>query len=119
VDAIFAHATSTKDGDPEEIAALRLVFGDDYLRKIPITAIKSNLGHLAGGAGAVNAIAAINAITTGRIPHIINLENPDPAVADLNLVRGKPLEREINTALVTAYGFGGYNAVLLLGKYKG
>lgn len=119
VDAIFAHATSTEDGDLKEVAALRLVFGDEYLIKIPIAAIKSNLGHLAGGAGAVNAIAAINAINTGRIPHIINLENPDSAVADLNLVRGTPLEKDINTALVTAYGFGGYNAVILFGKYKG
>lgn len=118
VDAIFAHATATK-GDIDEADVFRLVFGDEYLRKIPITAIKSNLGHLAGGAGSANAVAAVMAINEGKIPPILNLENPDPAVADLNLVRGKPLQKEINTALVTAYGFGGYNAVLLLGKYKG
>lgn len=119
IDAIFAHATSTEDGDIDENKVLRTVFGDDYLRTIPITAIKSNLGHLAGGAGAVNAVVATQAINERKIPPIINLENPDPAVADLNLVRGKPLEKDINTALVLAYGFGGYNAVLLLGKYKG
>lgn len=118
VDAIFAHATSTEAGDIAEAEVLRSVFGDEYLRKIPITAIKSNMGHLAGGAGAVNAIAAINALNCGRIPPIVNLENPDPAVSDLSLVRGKPLERDINTTLVLAYGFGGNNAVLLLGKYK-
>ena len=118
VDAIFAHATSTEAGDIAEAKVLRIVFGDEYLRKIPIAAIKSNLGHLAGGAGAVNTIAAINALRSNKIPHIINLDSPDPEVADLNLVRGKPLEKDINTALVLAYGFGGNNAVLLLGKYK-
>lgn len=117
VDAIFAHATAT-DGDTWEAEALRMVFGDD-LKEIPITAIKSMLGHLAGGAGVVNAAAAIFSLQEGRIPQILNLDNPDEAVADLNFVRGKPLERNINTGLAPAYGFGGYNAVLLLGKYKG
>lgn len=117
IDVIFAHATSTKLGDPREAQAFRLAFGED-LKEIPIAAIKSNFGHLEGGAGAVNAIAAINAINTGKIPHILNLESPDPEVADLNFVRGKPLEREVNKTLATAYGFGGFNAVLLLGKYS-
>lgn len=117
VDSIFAHATSTKEGDITEGLLLKMIFGED-LRNIPVTAIKSNLGHLAGGAGTVNVIAALNAINTGEIPPIINLDNPDPEVADLNFVRGKPLEKNINTALVLAYGFGGHNAVMLVGKYK-
>lgn len=125
VDAIFAHATSTRIGDKVEIDAFRKVFGED-LPNIPITAIKSNLGHLMGGAGAVNAIVAIQAINGGVMPHILNLENPvidldhpDKDYSDVNLVRNEPLKKDINTALVTAYGFGGHNAVLLLGKYKG
>jgi 3-oxoacyl-[acyl-carrier-protein] synthase II len=117
VDAIFAHVTSTKEGDTAEAAVLKMVFGDD-LKNIPIAAIKSNMGHLAGGAGAVNFIAALNALNTGKIPHILNLDNPDPEIADLDFVRGKPLEKDIKTALVLAYGFGGHNAVMLLGKYK-
>jgi len=52
------------------------------------------------------------------IPHIKNLENLDPEAEDLNLVRNEPLRKEINTALITAYGFGGNNAVVLLGKYN-
>ncbi len=116
VDSIFAHATSTNQGDLAEAELLKMVFGDN-LRNIPIAAIKSNIGHLAGGAGAVNVIAAINALRSGKIPHILNLENPGPEFEGLNLVRGKPLEKDINTALVLAYGFGGHNAVMLLGRY--
>jgi 3-oxoacyl-[acyl-carrier-protein] synthase II len=125
VDAIFAHATSTHIGDKVEIAALRKVFVED-LPNIPIAAIKSNLGHLMGAAGAVNAIAAIQSINNGVIPHILNLEtpvidleHPDEDYSDVNLVINEPLKKDINTALVTALGFGGHNAVLLLGKYKG
>lgn len=117
VDAIFAHATSTKLGDIAETEVYREVFGDD-LKNIPITAIKSIMGHLLGGAGAVNIIAAVNALIRGKIPHILNLDNPDPKFADLNLVKGKPLERDINTALVVGYGFGGHNGVMLLKKYN-
>ena len=116
VDSFFAHATSTKLGDQAEAELLKMVFGDN-LKNIPIAAIKSNMGHLAGGAGAVNVIAAINALKSGKIPPILNLENPSPEFEGLNFVRGKPLEKDINTALVLAYGFGGHNAVMLLGKY--
>ncbi len=118
VDAIFAHATSTKIGDTKEAEALRFAFGDE-LKDIPITAIKSMLGHLAGGAGAVNAISAIQAIRDGKMPAIANLETPGEEFLDLNLVRGRALEKRIDNVLATAYGFGGYNAVLLLGRFQG
>ncbi len=118
VDAVFIHATSTPKGDRVEIQALRKA-SIENLQHIPITAIKSNLGHLLGGAGAVNAIAAIQSLNAGKVPPILNLDDPDEEFSDLNLVRGKPLEKEIATALVLAYGFGGHNAVLLLGKYIG
>lgn len=93
------------------------MFGDN-LSHIPIAAIKSNLGHLVGAAGAVNAIAAIFALNQGKIPYIINLENPDEAFADLFFVRGQPLEKNMDTALALAYGFGGHNAAVLFGKYR-
>jgi 3-oxoacyl-[acyl-carrier-protein] synthase II len=94
-----------------------LALGDTYLQEIPITAIKSMHGHLAGGAGAINTISAIRAIHDGVIPPIINLDNPDEPFKDLNLVRGKSLRGNFETALVLAYGFHGKDAVLLLGKY--
>lgn len=118
VDAIFAHATSTLKGDVGEVEAFRKIFGDD-LREIPITAIKSIFGHLAGGAGVLNVAAGMFSLQENKIPHILNLDNPDETFVDLNFVRDKPLEKKLNTVLTTAYGFGGYNAVLLLGKYKG
>ena len=116
VDAIFAHATSTKSGDAAEIETLRLVFGD-HLKDIPITALKSMHGHLAGGAGAINIISAIRAITKGFVPYILNLDNPDEQFKDLYLVREKPLYADFMTALVLAYGFHGKDAAVILGRY--
>lgn len=119
-DAVFVHATSTPVGDKEEAKALRLVFGDDA-RDIPIAAIKSVLGHLMGGAGSANVVNAIMALNTDTVPHILNLDNPDPEImreGELYFVRQRPLVAPLETVLTTAYGFGGYNAVILLGKYK-
>lgn len=118
IEAIFAHATATKSGDMAEVSALRSALGTSYLTKIPLTAIKSMHGHLAGGAGAVNAISAVRAIEKGFVPPIVNLENVDEPFKDLNLVRGKALTGDFKTALVLAYGFHGKDAVLLLGKYE-
>lgn len=118
IDAIFAHATATKSGDAAEVNALRAAFGTEYLKNIPITAIKSMHGHLAGGAGAVNAISAIRAIEKGFMPPIINLDNVDEPFKDLNLIRGKALKGDFQTALVLAYGFHGKDAALLLGKFE-
>lgn len=115
VDAIFAHATSTVEGDLAEAALLRMVFGEQ-LKNIPITAIKSAFGHLAGGAGAVNVVAAIQSMRDGRVPHIINLENQDEEVADLYLVKDRPLVKPVDRTLAVAYGFGGYDASLLLSR---
>ncbi|MBU4015948.1 beta-ketoacyl-[acyl-carrier-protein] synthase family protein [Patescibacteria group bacterium] len=117
IDAIFAHATATKSGDAAEIKALRTALGTEYLKKIPITAIKSMHGHLAGGAGAVNTISAVRAIEKGFIPPIINLDNVDEPFKDLNLIRGSALKGDFSTALVLAYGFHGKDAALLIAKY--
>lgn len=118
IDSIFAHATATKAGDLAEITTLRMVFGDELLRQIPITAIKSMHGHLAGGSGAINAISAVRAIQEGWMPPIINLDNVDEPFKDLNLIRGKALRGDFNTALVLAYGFHGKDAAVVLGKAK-
>lgn len=117
IDAIFAHATATKSGDLAEITALRTALGDEYLRKIPITAIKSMHGHLAGGAGVVNAISAIRAVHKGFIPPIVNLDNIDEPFKDLNLIKTNALKGDFNTSLALAYGFHGKDAIVLFGKY--
>lgn len=118
-DAIFAHATSTPVGDLRESEAFRLVFGED-LKYIPITAIKSFIGHTLGGAGAVNAAVATWALQHQELPHVLNLTNPDPAImalGDFNFVRDQFIEHPMRTVLATAFGFGGYNCGLLLGRY--
>ncbi|MBI2026158.1 MAG: hypothetical protein HYT06_02135 [Candidatus Levybacteria bacterium] len=118
VDAIFAHATATQQGDPAEIEALKKAFGDE-LKHIPITAIKSMHGHLLGGAGVTNAISAIRAIDRGIIPPVINLSDLEMIedVKDLDIVTKT---RKVNpqTVLALAYGFGGYDAAVLFGKYN-
>lgn len=118
VDAIFAHATATGEGDPREIEALRKVFGDQ-LSSIPITAIKSMHGHLLGGAGVINAISAIRALHGGIIPPTINLTDSEimPEAAGLDIVT-KARKVELQTALALAYGFGGYNAAVLFARYN-
>ncbi len=117
--AIFVHSTSTPVGDPLEVLALRMVFGED-LRDVPITAIKSMLGHLLGGAGSVNLVTAVQALNEGRIPQILNLESPDPEImreGELYVVRDAPLTTPLQSVLATAFGFGGYNAAVLVEKY--
>lgn len=117
VDVIVAHATSTPQGDLSEIKAYRTVFGD-LLPKIAITAPKSMFGHQAGAAGALNAMIAVKAIETGKIPPTINLENPNPEFRDLNLVPNSYQQKEVKVALANAFGFGGLNAVLVFRRFS-
>ena len=117
IDAIFAHSTSTKEGDLAEAEAIRKAFGEDA-PNIPITATKSVLGHELGGAGGSNLVTAVRAVIEQKIPHIAGLEEPDPDVADLMLIRDKPLEIALRKVIVVAYGFGGHNAAMVIGRYK-
>jgi len=105
------HATSTPHGDIAEVAALRRVFGE-RLRDIPISATKSMLGHLLGGAGAVEAIATLCTLRDGRAHPSINLDEPDPAF-DLDLVR-EARDLDARYALKCSAGFGGHNCALVL-----
>lgn len=116
-DAAFMHATSTQLGDKAEAKAIEMVFGEK-LRFIPVTALKSMLGHLLGGAGAANIVNAVIAMMEDRMPRIANLDNPDPEIAKLGLefVRGENLYLPLNYVLALAYGFGGYNSIVLLRK---
>lgn len=117
--AIFAHATSTQPGDILESIALRKVFGKD-LRDIPITALKSYLGHLFGGSGSINIVGAVLALNEGYLPRILNLDNPDPKIlaeGPMDFVRGTSRSGNINSVLAVSYGFGGSGASVLLGRY--
>ncbi|MBI5195982.1 MAG: beta-ketoacyl-ACP synthase II [Nitrospirae bacterium] len=114
VDYINAHATSTALGDRAEIQAVKKVFGT-HASGIPISACKSMLGHMLGGAGAVEAAITALSISRGIITPVINLENPD-LDRNLNYVK-KTQKKDLNTALSNSFGFGGVNAVLVLRKF--
>jgi 3-oxoacyl-[acyl-carrier-protein] synthase II len=117
VDHINAHATSTGLGDIAETKAIKMVFGEELAKKIPISATKSMTGHLLGGAGAVEMAACAMAIRDGIVPPTINLENPDPE-CDLDYVPNKAREKKVRVALNNSFGFGGHNATLVATAFE-
>ncbi|MBI5027171.1 MAG: beta-ketoacyl-ACP synthase II [Nitrospirae bacterium] len=115
VDYINAHGTSTPIGDRVETEAIKEVFGDRAYN-IPVSSTKSMLGHMLGGAGAVEAAITAMSISSGIILPTINMEYPDPD-CDLDYVC-RTRNKEINTAISNSFGFGGVNAVLVLRKFN-
>ncbi len=114
VDYINAHGTSTPLGDLAETKAIKTTFGD-HAKKIPISSTKSELGHLLGASGGVEAIITALTISRNLIAPTINLDNPDPD-CDLDFVPHKARDRRVNVAMSNSFGFGGHNACLLLRK---
>jgi 3-oxoacyl-[acyl-carrier-protein] synthase II len=113
---INAHATATVEGDLAEAAALCTVFGDESgAVRVPVTALKGNLGHLQGGAGGVEAVAMALTLHHALIPPTISCDDLDDAIP-LDLVRSiaRPLPGHGDLALSNSFGFGGHNAVLSL-----
>jgi 3-oxoacyl-[acyl-carrier-protein] synthase II len=108
-----AHGTGTPFNDRIETRAVHAVFNGDAP---PVSSTKSNIGHLLGAAGAVEALACVEAIRRGVLPPTINLEQPDPE-CDLDHVAGAPREAaDIELALSNSFGFGGQNACLAVAK---
>lgn len=107
-----AHGTSTPLNDVAESRALRAVFGD-HADDLAVTSTKGVTGHLLGAAGAVEAIFAIQALTTGLLPPTANLTTQDPEIA-LDVVHGSPRVASLDAVLSTSMGFGGQNAALVL-----
>jgi 3-oxoacyl-[acyl-carrier-protein] synthase II len=116
IDNINAHGTSTLINDQTETRAIKRLFRE-RAKQIPITANKSMLGHLWGGAGAVEAIASVLTIVHGIIPPTINLENPDPE-CDLDYVPRTARKADVKTVISNSFGFGGTNGCLIFGKYN-
>jgi 3-oxoacyl-[acyl-carrier-protein] synthase II len=114
VDYLNAHATSTPQGDPSEVRAIRAVFGE-HTQRLPVSATKSMTGHLLGAAGAVEALLCVRALQTGILPPTINLDKPDPE-CELDHVANKARETRIGVAISNSFGFGGTNAALVLGR---
>jgi 3-oxoacyl-[acyl-carrier-protein] synthase II len=113
---ISAHGTGTPTNDRVETAAIKRVFGEAAYR-IPISSIKSMLGHAMGGASALEAAVCALAIHSGRIPPTIQLEEPDPE-CDLDYVPNQQRVQRVDVALNNAYGFGGNNSCLILKRHE-
>jgi len=118
IDHVNAHATSTPEGDKAELQAMRTLLGD-HAPNVAISANKSMLGHTLGAAGAIEAIATIQAIRTGCIPPTINLDDPDEAGAGLDLVPNTAQQRDVHVALSNSFGFGGQNTALVFREWAG
>jgi 3-oxoacyl-[acyl-carrier-protein] synthase II len=117
VDYINAHGTSTRLNDLMETAAVKKVFGDGA-RALPLSSIKSMVGHLIGAAGAVEAVALALTLRTGVLPPTINHTQPDPQ-CDLDYVPNTAREMPTRIAVSTSFGFGGQNAALVMRNFAG
>jgi 3-oxoacyl-[acyl-carrier-protein] synthase II len=112
IDHVNAHATSTPEGDKSELQAIRTIFGESVGR-VSVTANKSMLGHTLGAAGAIEAIVTIQTIREGCVPPTINLDQPDPEAAGLDLTPNVAASRQVRIALSNSFGFGGQNTALV------
>ncbi len=112
-----AHGTSTELNDKIETMAMKRVF-KDHAKRMPISSTKSMMGHLIGGAGAVEGIISCLTIHHGAIPPTINYEHPDPE-CDLDYVPNHARRQPVDVALSNSLGFGGHNATLAFRAFRG
>ncbi|PJJ09003.1 3-oxoacyl-[acyl-carrier-protein] synthase II [Flavobacterium sp. 1] len=112
LDYLNLHATSTPVGDIAELKAVNKTFKGS--KNLWVSSSKSMTGHLLGAAGAIEAILAIKSINENTIPPTINIENIDPEIPEnIQIVRNEPLQKNIQTAMSNAFGFGGHNSTLI------
>lgn len=116
IDYVSAHGTGTPANDKAECAAVKEVFGDRY-KEIPVSSIKSMLGHTMGAASAIEAITCCLAIKEGAIPPTINYDTSDPE-CDIDCVPNEARKKTIRIALNNSLAFGGNNACLVLKTYE-
>ena len=116
LDYVNAHGTSTPLNDASETKALKIALGE-AARDVPISSTKSMIGHIFGGAGGLESIAAIRSITDGKIHPTINYTTPDPD-CDLDYVPNEARETTVNAVLKNSFGFGGQNACLVFRRVQ-
>jgi len=112
---VNAHGTSTPIGDTLEAHAIRNFFGE---RKIAVSSTKSMTGHLLGGAGGLEAGITVLALRDQILPPTVNLENPDPDTAGMDLVPNQARKAELEYAMSNSFGFGGTNGALLFRRWN-
>ncbi len=116
VDYINAHGTGTPANDRTECAAIRAVF-ESHTDHMPVSSVKSMLGHTMGAASALETIACCLTVKFGRLTPTINFETPDPE-CDVDCVPNKSREHRIRVALKNAFAFGGNNACVVVGEAR-
>jgi 3-oxoacyl-[acyl-carrier-protein] synthase II len=116
VDYINAHGTSTPFNDRTETQAIKNCFGE-YAYRVPISSIKSMIGHTMGASGAIEAVICIISILTGIIAPTINLHHPDPE-CDLDYVPNEARQAEVRIAMSNSMGFGGHNSCLIFKRFE-
>jgi 3-oxoacyl-[acyl-carrier-protein] synthase II len=112
VDYISAHGTGTKENDSIETRAVKAVFGD-LAKRVPMSSIKSMMGHLIAAAGAVELIVCVLAIRDQQLPPTVNLQTPDPE-CDMDYVPNQSRQAKVDVALSNSFGFGGQNDTLII-----
>lgn len=117
VQHLNAHATSTPVGDKGEMAAIKALFGTGGT--VAVSATKSATGHLLGAAGGLEAVFTVLALRDQIMPPTLNLENPDPDAAGIDLVALEARPGRIEHALSNGFGFGGVNASVLFRRWQG
>ncbi len=113
---INAHGTGTVANDPTEVAAIRTVFGG-HADSLAVSSTKSMHGHVLGGAGAVEAVATVLALTHCLLPPTANFTAPDPQ-CDVDAVPNQARHKEVEFALSNSFAFGGLNAVIAFRRYS-
>jgi len=115
IDYINAHGSSTPLNDKIETKIIKEIFGEQAY-KIPISSIKSMIGHSLGAAGSIEVIASVLTIKDQFIPPTINYESPDPE-CDLDYVPNKGRKASVSIVLSNSYGFGGKNSAIILRRF--
>ena len=118
VDYVNAHATSTPVGDKGEVRTLRRALGDAVAARTAVSSTKSMHGHCLGGAGGVEGALTAMVIAEGVIPPTINLHNLDPECEGVDHVANVARPADVRIALSSAFGFGGHNAIVILGRLE-
>jgi 3-oxoacyl-[acyl-carrier-protein] synthase II len=115
VQYINAHGTGTKENDGNETTAIKKVFGD-LAKQVPVSSIKSMMGHLIAAAGAVEMITCVLAVRDNVVPPTVNYQTPDPE-CDLDYVPNAARKTRVDVALSNSFGFGGQNDTLIVRRF--
>jgi 3-oxoacyl-[acyl-carrier-protein] synthase II len=116
LDWIGAHGTGTQLNDVAETKAIKMALGEAAYN-VPVSSVKSALGHMFGGATTISAIAGIMAMQRGFLPPTLNYEIPDPE-CDLDYIPNQARRAEVRTIMVNGFGFGGQNASVVFKKWE-